>query len=119
MDVIPDPRRWAEFHFAGADLGDARRTGRLVDSAARIAAHPEKSFPQVLDWNDLRGFYRLCHRHEATLEAVMQPHWERTRDAMAKEPLVLILHDTTELDYTSHPKLTGVGQIGNEWGRGL
>jgi hypothetical protein len=31
----------------------------------------------------------------------------------------LVLHDTTELDYSSHPHLAGAGQIGNEHGRGF
>src|SRR4029450_10005171 len=119
MDVTPDPGRWAEEMFGAADLGDRRRTRRLVAAAARIAAHPEKAFTQVFDWNELRGFYRLCHQAEATLGAVMGPHWERTRRAMGEHPVVLVLHDTTELDYSTHRALTGVGQIGNERGRGL
>lgn len=120
MDVvIPEPWAWAENTFGSADLGDRRRTRRLVESAARIAAHPEKSFTQVFDWNGLRGFYRLCDQEEATLPAVMGPHWELTRQAMRQQPLVLILHDTSELDFSSHHKLQGMGQIGNENGKGF
>jgi hypothetical protein len=110
---------WAKHHFGTAQLGSARRTRRLVQSAAKIAAHPEKSFPQIFDWNELRAFYGLCNRPEAHLQSIMKPHWENTRAAMAKEPLVLILHDTTELDFSSHHKLEGRGQIGNERGRGF
>jgi Transposase DNA-binding/Transposase Tn5 dimerisation domain len=110
---------WAELNFGSARLGSKRRTDRLVQSAACIAAHPEKSFPQIFDWNGLRGFYRLCNRPEATLPRLMQPHWMQTRAAMAEEPLVLIVHDTTELDFSSHDKLAGRGQIGNERGRGF
>lgn len=112
-------KEWAELNFGTAQLGSQRRTRRLVESAARIAAHPEKSFPQVFDWNGLRGFYRLCNRPEATLSSLMRPHWMQTRAAMAKEPLVLIVHDTTELDFSSHPQLTGRGPIGNGRGRGF
>lgn len=119
MDVIPEPRIWAEQNFGNAELGDRRRTRRLVESAAQIAAHPEKSFTQIFDWNDLRGFYRLCDQEEATLPAVMEPHWELTRQAMRQQPLVLIVHDTSELDFSSHPQLRGMGQIGNENGKGF
>jgi hypothetical protein len=119
MDAISEPRAWAERQFATAELGDRRRTNRLVESAAKIAAHPEKAFTQVFDWNELRGFYRLCDRSQATLAAVMQPHWEHTREAMGQHPLVLVLHDTTELDFSNHPSLVGVGQIGNEGGKGF
>lgn len=119
MVVIADPRLWAEWNFADAALGDRRRTRRLVEAAAKIAAHPEKPFTQVFDWNELRGFYRLCDQSQATLAAVLEPHWQQTRQAMGQHALVLIVHDTTELDYSSHPHLLGVGQIGNENGRGF
>jgi hypothetical protein len=119
MDVLADPRVWAERTFAAADLGDERRTQRLIASAAKIATRPEKSFTQIFDWNELRGFYRLCDRSEATLAAVQEPHWRQTRAAMGRHPLVLIVHDTTELDFSSHRQLKGAGQIGNENGRGF
>lgn len=119
MDVFADARQWAEHHFADADLGDRRRTRRLVDAAAHIAAQPEKTFTQVFDWNDLRGFYRLCDQDQASHRAILQPHWQRTRQAMAQESLVLILHDTTELDFTHHPALAGVGPIGDGNGKGF
>src|SRR5262245_4281933 len=119
MDVLADTTLWAQQHFGAADLGDRRRTRRLVAAAAQIAAHPQKPFTQVFDWNGLRGFYGLCHRPEATLAAVMTPHWEQTRQAMRGAPLVLTVHDTTELDYSGHHRLTGVGPIGNEHGQGF
>jgi len=119
MDGIADCFSWAENNFADAQLGDARRTRRLVESAALIAQHPEKSFTQIFDWNELRGFYRLCDQEEATLEAVLQPHWTETRRAMSKQPFVLIVHDTTELDFTSHAELQGAGSIGNGSGKGF
>jgi Transposase DNA-binding/Transposase Tn5 dimerisation domain len=119
MDIIADPRTWAEQTFAAADLGDVRRTRRLVTAAAAIARHPEKSFTQAFDWNDLRGFYRLCDQKEATLKAVQGPHWQRTRQAMRQIAVVLILHDTTELDFTHHPALQGVGPLGEGTTRGF
>jgi Transposase DNA-binding/Transposase Tn5 dimerisation domain len=119
MDVVADTGAWAEQTFADVDLGDPRRTRRLVQAAAQIAAHPEKAFTQVFAWNDLRGFYRLCAQSTATTVAVQTPHWQQTRQAMSQQPLVLILHDTTELDYSSHHHLTGRGQIGNEFGKGF
>jgi hypothetical protein len=119
MDVFADTHAWAEHHFADAQLGDRRRTRRLMHSAANIAAHPEKSFTQVFDWNDLRGFYRLCDEPDVSHQAILQPHCQRTRQAIAEQPLVLILHDTTELDFTTHPALGGVGPIGDGNGKGF
>lgn len=106
-------------NFGAVDLGDQRRTARLIESAAQIAAHPEKPFNQVFDWNDLRGFYRLCHQETATLQTLQEPHWQLTRQAMAKQALVLILHDTSEMDFTEHTALQGAGPIGDGNGRGF
>lgn len=91
----------------------------MIASAAPIAAHPEKPFTQVFDWGQLKGFYRLCDQETATLKAIQTPHWNQTRQAMGQHPIVLILHDTTELDFTTHPALDGTGPIGNGTGRGF
>jgi hypothetical protein len=119
MDGSLPTAAWAEQHFGSAALGDRRRTRRLVLAAAAIAAHPEKTFPQLFDWNDLRGFYRLCDQETVTLATVQQPHWQHTRQAMAQQPLVLILHDTTDLDFTTHTALEGAGPIGDGGGQGF
>src|SRR5713226_6411235 len=106
MDV-PITQEWAELQFGSVDLKDQRRTRRLVQSAAQIAARPEMSFNQVFNWNEVRGFYRVCDQEAATLPAIQGPHWELTRQAMGQQPLVLILHDTSEMDFTDHPTLSG------------
>ena len=100
-------------------MGDRRRTQRLIQSAATIAAHPEKSFTQIFDWGQLKGFYRLCDQDSATVTSLQRPHWDQTRQAMGQHPVVLILHDTTELDFTDHAALTDLGPIGDGRGRGF
>src|SRR5215469_4048892 len=49
----------------------------------------------------------------------MHPHWQQTRQQLETRPLVLRVPDTTEVDLSHHPKTTGLGQVGNERGRGL
>jgi hypothetical protein len=118
VDFIAEVGEWARVNFAGAELGDPRRTRRLVFSAARIAAHPEKSFPQIFDWGGLRGFYRMCDSADDP-HAIQRPHRLLTRSAMTALPVVLIHHDTTTLDFSSHKALTGAGPIGDGDGTGF
>jgi hypothetical protein len=61
----------------------------------------------------------LWDQPEAAPEAIRHPHWQQTRLAMGEAAVVLIPHDATELDFTGHPALAGVGPIGDHRGRGL
>lgn len=111
----------AEEHFGSADLGDARRTRRLVKTARLILARPGGTLPSKLpDWSDLVGMYRLAGSEAVTHEAVTGPHRRRTLELMRRcEGVVLLVHDSTELDYTHVAALRGqLGQIGNGGGRG-
>jgi hypothetical protein len=117
---FPEPRTWAEANFAAAELGDQRRTRRLVEAAARLAQQPEGSLPAHFAWNPLRAVYRLCNRPEVTHAAVTATHCARTRTRMQQtHAVVLVLHDTTELNFTAHRALTGTGPVGNGQGRGF
>jgi hypothetical protein len=110
-----------EEHFGSAQLGDARRDRRLVDLANQMVRHPGGTLPDKLkDPADLKALYRLMENDAVTHQAVLQPHINRTLEAMrAHQGVVLILHDTTELDYSGLKSLKDdLGQIGNGGGRG-
>ena len=49
----------------------------------------------------------------------MQPHVHQTRDQADASPVVLLVQDTTDIDLSHRRKISGVGQIGNERGRGF
>jgi hypothetical protein len=70
-------------------------------------------------WKDVMALYRLLDEDDVTFEALMQPHWQQTREHIEMHPVVLLVQDTTQLDLSHHPKTTGLGQVGNERGRGL
>ena len=51
--------------------------------------------------------------------ALMQPHLQQTREQATSSPVVLLVQDTTDIDLSHRHKISGVGQIGNERGRGF
>lgn len=107
--------------FGRAELGDARRTARLVETFNLIQRHPGGTLPEKLSHPaDLRAFYRLCNADDVTHAAIIAAARQHTLSQIAaiQEP-VLILHDATELDYTSLTTLADdLGQIGQGYGRG-
>ena len=107
--------------FGTAELGDRRRTERLVHSFDRMCAHPGGTLPDKLaSPPDLRGLYRLCDAEEVTHEAVLAPARAHALARVADRPGdVLVLHDATELDYTTLNSLADdLGQIGKGDHRG-
>lgn len=120
MDGRFAPAELAQEHFGSAELGDARRTRRLVKTAELVMGRPSGTLPQKLrGWNELVGLYRLAGRPEVTHPAVLEPHRRRVASAMRREPgPVLPVHDWTELDYTTRTSLKCLGQIGKGGGRG-
>jgi hypothetical protein len=114
-----EPAAWATVQFSTAQLGDRRRTARLVRLALQIACDPSSSLPrQTETWGDLKAAYRLLDRPEATFEAIAAPHWQLTR-GQAERGRFLILDDTTEIDYGSRRQATGLGPVGRGTGRGF
>jgi len=107
-------------NFGAAQLGDRRRTRRLVRTADGILSRPGGTLPDKLqNPAELKGLYRLVNAEEVTHAAVLEPHRRRTWAQMrACEEDVLIVHDATELDYTGKESLEGLGQIGNGSRRG-
>ncbi len=111
---------FGEVHFGQAQLGDKRRTARLVRTANLMCRRPGGTLPQKLNSpKDLRGAYRLFHCEEVTHRSILEPHQQVTFEKMASvgRP-VLVLHDATELNYTAHRSLQQLGQIGSGHGRG-
>lgn len=113
-------RTFGEMHFGKAQLGDVRRTKRLVYSADCIRRHPGSTLPDKFKSPaDLKAFYRLCHCDEVTHAAVLTPHREFVLEQISRlRRDILVLHDSTELDYSTHFALDGLGQIGNGHHRG-
>jgi hypothetical protein len=108
--------------FAHARLGDERRTNRLVQLYDAMRQHPGGTLPTKLSAPaDLRALYRLCNCDDVTHEAIIGAARQYTLGPIAAcEGAVLIVHDATELDYTSITSLTDeLGQIGEGHGRGF
>lgn len=118
MSAILETMEWAQQQFGSCDLGDIRRTRRLVKFAAQVAAKPDASTPeQTEEWSDLKAAYRLIDKKDVTFDAVAQPHWQQTRER--QNGVWLILCDTTEVDFGVTNMAHGLGPLGQGFGRGF
>lgn len=114
------PAQWAQEEFEIAPLGDQRRTKRLVNIAAHLAAKPGGTLPQAFEeWAELKAAYRFFGQRGVNFDHVVMPHVERTRRACRQAGEYLLIEDTTELDYSAHPGAEDLGVIGDGRGRGF
>src|SRR2546426_2120300 len=115
-----DPQQWAERTFGSVQLQDMRRTRRAVRAATNLAENPLGSLPaQMHTWKETKALYRLLEEPDVTFAALMQPHMQETRQQAHGSGVVLLVQDTTDIDLSHRRKISGVGQIGNERGRGF
>lgn len=115
-----DPKCWAEQTFGSVQLHDMRRTRRAVQAATNLAENPLGSLPaQMHTWKETKALYRWLDEPDVTFAALMQPHLQQTREQATSAPVVLLVQDTTAIDLSHRHKISGVGQIGNERGRGF
>jgi hypothetical protein len=109
-----DPQCWARKTFGSSQLKDIRRSGRAVKVARRMAEHAWASLPaQMQTWKETMALDRLLNEDDVTFEALMQPHWQQTREQIQTQPAVLLVQDTTEVHFSHPPKTRGLGQVGN------
>ena len=88
----------------GIDLGDKRLNKRSQKLIEALAANSETSINSACDgWGDTIAAYRFFDNRAVDPDEILKPHIEATKRRMRKHPLVLVLQDTTEADYTLHP----------------
>ncbi len=112
-------RAFVANYFSGIDLGHQARNQCFERVAQQISRHPGGTLPDKLsNPADYASMDRLMNRPETTHAAVLAAHRRRAFEKMQACPgVVLLLHDTTVLDYSKKKSLK-LAAVGNGNGRG-
>jgi len=100
-----------EREFAGAQLGDERLNKRLVQLAKSLETrHSGAIALSCGDWKNAKAAYRFFDNERFSAQQLIASHLAATRERMHQVGgKLLIIHETTEFDYTRCPKTEGVG----------
>jgi hypothetical protein len=116
-NVSLNVNEWSQKQFGQCELGDRRRTARLVCYAAQAAADPSSSTPRQTEcWDDCKAAYRLIENEEVSFAAITAPHYQAT--LARSEGTWLLISDTTETHFPGK-NVRGLGPTGNGGGRGF
>jgi hypothetical protein len=85
-----------------------------------MVQHPGGTLPEKFSRAaDLEAFYRLCSAKAVTHTSVLAAHRGQVLQKLqSTRKYLLVIHDDTELDFSSHESLQKLGQIGDGHGRG-
>jgi hypothetical protein len=113
---------WWDQEMAGLDLGDrrlARRASKILE--ARWAKPASTFYGSFEGWTPAKAAYGFIEHSSPliSLDSLLAPHAQATRTRMAAEPLVLLVQDTTGLNYTGLKQTPGLGPLGEGNARGL
>jgi len=111
---------WPAGELEGIDLGDERLNRRAPQLLGQLAAKPSQSIPAACGgWAETQAAYRFFDNQKVRVEKILQPHQSATHHRITQHPVVILLHDTTELDYTRHRHTEGLGPLANDPCRGM
>lgn len=104
--------------FEDADLGDTRRTKRLLGIVEAFNAAPDRSLPKIArDAAELEGFYRFFENAAFGLKELLAPHARATADRVLEQPTALAIHDLTQFVFPLADHLReGCERMGNRQG---
>ena len=108
---------WITQELERTELGDKRRTKRLIKIVSNLSASPEASVPQASGtWSQTKATYDFWDSPYIKPSMIRQGHLDATENC---HQVVLAIQDTTEINYTSHKALSGIGYLDNKYALGL
>jgi hypothetical protein len=111
---------WVSEEMQTADLEDKRLNERLSKVLSALGERPTASIPAACGgWDETIAAYRFFDNEKVTYERILAPHAERTLERIAAQPVVLLVQDTTELEFTRpRQQMTGAGFLDGSSRRG-
>lgn len=107
---------WANQEFGTVELGDKRLRARLIKIAQDRWRRPNGSYLEAAEGDRAaaKGYYYFVDspRAELTPEAMLATHRERTIERMMSQRMVLVVQDTTDLNFATRHHTEGLGTIG-------
>jgi len=109
-------QRWIEAEFGGVKFGHKDAEQRLLRIAAAKAHSPSQSYSECFsgDRHQLKAYYRFIGNKRAAIcpQGILQGHRQQTIGRMKDQKRVLVIQDTTDLNFSDRLHSNGLGDIG-------
>lgn len=111
---------WTGEEYSTVKLGDKRLNSRAKKILAQLSDNPEGSIPEnCKSWSETKAIYRFFDNESVNAKKVFKPHRIATLNRIKKHPVVLLIQDTTSLNYSGHTKREDTGPLQQDNVRGI
>jgi len=101
-------------------LGDTRLNMRANLMVSSLLHNPGVSLPTSFEKpSEVKAAYRFFSSKHFESEDITQASILETSERIASEPLVLLIQDTTDIDYSNHPATKGLGYLEKDYMLGI
>ena len=102
------------------DLGDKRLEARATNLLNNLGSKPLESIPvSCRGWAETKAAYRFFDNDKVTGDKILAPHRRATFERMEVHPTVLLIQDTTHLNYSTQYQRKDIGPLIHNNYRGI
>ncbi len=103
---------WAAKEMGNINLGDKRLDVRVIKLLTSLGDKPTETIPVACQgWPEKKADYRFFDNAKITSEKILTPHIEATLQRMESHNTVLLVQDTTYLNYSTQAMKKDSGPI--------
>lgn len=116
MSEIPLPS-WIQEEFSSHAFSDERLHKRLLQITSALSVSPSLSINQACaDWAAIKGAYRFFDNDSVSSELILEPHYQTTIERAYADNRVLIVQDTSKINYDTHEATEGLSSFSSTHG---
>lgn len=104
--------KWVGNEFSTIELGDKRLNKRFNAVMVGLIKKSEENISSTFEsWAEIKSSYRFLNNSSFDENDLLEPHKDKTIARIKKEKIVLLLQDTTYLEYNNRPKMMGLDYV--------
>jgi len=112
--------QWVRQELEKTQLRDARRTNRFMKIVSNLIDKPISSVPQASGtWAETKATYDFWDSPYIKPAQLRRGHVDATLSRIKNHQIILAIQDTTELNYTTHKAVKGVGYLDSKYAQEL
>lgn len=104
-----DVSSWTQEEFSSHAFNDDRLYKRLIKITTALADSPSLSINQACaDWGAIKGAYRFFDNNAVSSDSILGPHYVSTFERSLPDTRILVVQDTSKINYDSHKATDGL-----------